>query len=704
LVSLALLLLPACGSSSDAPDATVTNDAADGGPSADLGADLAQADLAQATDGGPDPVASQDAGGPDGCGAVCWRPVPRVPAPEIGETATFVGGECRCPEGFACTGSHTTSTARLTSTHAVCEPMAPAARPLAMVFDFAALPPTVPVILRFRLNGGPWPQSSIAGAAGEITLTPERPQPAIVRALPIAADGALAIDLPVGRHAFRLEMGRGATFDAYRFPITNLAGELTVTGAGETTIDIAATPLTFDLRLAGAPFPAPRPGEIVALRVEGRYGHRLQIKRGPGQRLEGGTAWFEPGKYTVSVITEGAGRDPSLPNGSVTLTRSLEIGAAPLQRTFDVSLYKVAGAVTIDGKDLPAGASAQLSLEGPDGSARADVSPARPARYEVLAFAGAYDFLLGTTPGAPGDGVPSGGARLFEKRRVDGDLRADLAASTVQLTAEVTAGGKPLPDALQDRGSLRIEGAASHTFGLGRMGPAIVFGLVYQGPSQVTVVGTPGGGLPNMAVSAATGFVPSVTPVKFDLQVAPVTVTLTIDGGQPPAAMVPRGFFQFSRVDGTGETGLVAASKEGPLQATFTLTPGAWKGRFRTNTGAAGLPLGDAELPELVVPPEGITRSFELAGVPVALEVRKNGAALPDATEGKGRGLLQVGSTRVALPPAGPARAEVKVFPGVTSVAYICDDACGAGLPEFLTLVPLVRLGGPDGPATLKTF
>jgi hypothetical protein len=78
------------------------------------------------------------------------------------------------------------------------------------------------------------------------------------------------------------------------------------------------------------------------------------------------------------------------------------------------------------------------------------------------------------------------------------------------------------------------------------------------------------------------------------------------------------------------------------------------------------------------------------------IELRQGGSALPDAAAGKDRGLVQVGSTRVRLPRTGPARLPLRVFPGVTSVAVVCDGTCGAGLPPFLTLSPFVGLGNAN--------
>src|SRR5262245_2979048 len=55
-----------------------------------------------------DATADSGAAGDGGCAQVCWRPIARLMTPEEGETQEFVSQECRCPDGFACSGSLTT--------------------------------------------------------------------------------------------------------------------------------------------------------------------------------------------------------------------------------------------------------------------------------------------------------------------------------------------------------------------------------------------------------------------------------------------------------------------------------------------------------------------------------------------------------------------------------------------------------------------
>ena len=422
--------------------------------------------------------------------------------------------------------------------------------------------------------------------------------------MPTAADGALAVQLPRGRHSFRLELGRGPTFDPFKYPITNLAGELVVEAEGETTIDLQAPAFSYQVRANGAPFPAPREGEVIALRIEGRYGHRFQIKRGPGQSLEDATIRLEPGRYTVTLTTEGAfDGTATLPNGFTILAHALEIAATPVSRRFDVGLFKVAGALTIDGKDLPPDSVTDVELTGQEASAHARVAAVRPARYEVIAFAGTYDVLVNTA-GPEAAGVPEGSVRAFSRQLVDCDVTADIAVATARWSAEVTLNGARLPDSPFDWGTLQLSEGVNHSFSLGLQGPAAITALVYSGRAVPTIFGTATSGLPNLAVTAPV-IDTSVSPARLEVQATPVTVGLRIDGQDPPAASVPRGFFRFSRPGGTGETGLISAGLTGPLTASIALTPGVWKAMFRTNTGADGLPLGDVDLPDLVVPAEG---------------------------------------------------------------------------------------------------
>src|SRR6185369_4947237 len=113
---------------------------------------------------------------------------------EEGETETFVSDECRCPDGYACTGTQTLSTGistqtglgyfddpaaskdslptgRGTATYRVCEPV-DRQHPPALVLDFRDDAPLLPVTLRFRRGGGAWPASAMPGSAGEVTITP----------------------------------------------------------------------------------------------------------------------------------------------------------------------------------------------------------------------------------------------------------------------------------------------------------------------------------------------------------------------------------------------------------------------------------------------------------------------------------------------------------------------------------------------------
>jgi hypothetical protein len=520
-----------------------------------------------------------------------------------------------------------------------------------------------------------------------------------VQPLPTGADGTLSVMLPRGRHGVRLQMGRGPTFDPFKYPISTLEGELTVERAGEAIIDVPATPFTFDVRAGGAPFPVPRVGESVALRIEGRYGlpginsNLLVWKRGAGQALEKGTVWLEPGKYTLYVITEGALENPSVPGGYQIVTRFLEIGATPVERTIDLRIVQLEGDITINGMDLPAMAKAELNLASKDAVARALVGPGRPARYQVLAYAGEYDVELATEAGAESAGVPPGGMRAFTKKLLDQNLVAPIQATSLPFSAEVTANGAPLADEVQKRGALVLEGAVSHELSLGWMGPAMVSGLVYAGsPATVKVLGAPGGKLPPFAITVASDFTPSSAPSRFDLVVAPLTIGLRIDGQDAPASAPFRGSFRFTRADDPTTTFRAVASTERRLGASVMVPPGTWKAVFQS-AGATTLPAGELALPDLVVPREGLTRELEVATAELVVEVRKNGALLPDATGTKDRGAVQVGATRMRLPRTGPARLAVKVFPGVTSVSVVCDESCGADLPPFLTVVPRAKVG-----------
>jgi hypothetical protein len=712
-LTLSTLLLAACGSSSS--PATVS-DAGDGG--ADAGDGGADAAALGASDAAPDAPAG-DLG--SACqSTMCWRVVPRLSNPEEGETETFVSDECRCADGWACTGTQTVSTGvatrtglggyhdpavgdeniptgRATATYKVCQPT-DRTNPAALVFDFRDDAPLLPVTLRFRRDGGAWPSSSTSGSAGELTITPERPQAPLTLQMPTSGDGTLQVMLPPGHHGVRLQMGRGPSFDSLTYPISTLEGELTVEQAGEAIIDVPATPFTFDVRLGGAAFPVPKQGESVAVRIEGRYGlpgissNLFVWKRSAGQALVRRTVWLEPGKYTVTVITEGAPQNPSLPAGFVIATRYLEIGGAPLERTFDLQMVQLDGAITVDGKDLAPGATAEVDLAAKDAVARAVVAPTRPARYSVLAFAKSYDVSLATEPGI--EGLPSGSIRVAQQKTITQSSTLPIDVTTTRWSAEVTLNGMPLPDAMRERGALALVGAAEHELALGKTGPARVSAPVYQGgPATVNVVGVAGGPLPPVATAVATGFTPSSAPVTLDVALAPVTIGLRVDGSDPPAGTTARGQFRFSRADDPTARFSVDASSSGPLTATLALPPGTWKAIFRAASDAAGVPVGELALPELVVPREGLTKTFEATSAPLAIELRHNGALLPDAAGVKDRGVAQVGATRVHLPRTGPSRLTLRAFPGITSLSLICDETCGTGLPPFVTVVPRVQVG-----------
>jgi hypothetical protein len=501
-----------------------------------------------------------------------------------------------------------------------------------------------------------------------------------------------------GRHGVSLQMGRRPTFDPFTYPISTLEGELTVDGPGEAVIDVPATPFTFDVRAGGGPFPVPRTGESVAVRIEGRYGlpgfssNLFVWKRTAGQALEKRTVWLEPGKYTVYIITEGAPDNPSLPGGYLIATRFLEVGADPLERTFDLKIVKLEGDITVDGKDLPPAVRAEVDLLAQDAVARGVLGAGRPAHYGVLAFAGEYRVLLATESGSEGAGVPAGALRAFT-RLVDQNLVAPIAATTLTWSGEVTRNGAPLPDAPAERGALVLDGVLNHQLSLGKAGAGPFSGLVYQGgPSAVKVVGTGQAGLPALPVTVASDFTPAGTPARFDVVLAPVKVGLRIDGKDPLASTTTRGQFRFTRADDPALSVRVPASLTGPLLADVALPPGTWKAGFQS-AGATELPIGDVTLPDLMVPTEGLTRDLDLTTVNLTIEVRHNGSLLPDATGPKDRGAVQVGSTRVRLPRTGPAGFNLKVFPGVTSVAVICDESCGAGLPPFVTVAPRLKVG-----------
>jgi hypothetical protein len=555
-------------------------------------------------------------------------------------------------------------------------------------------------VLRFRRAGGPWPASEMPGSAGEVTITLEHPGTPLVLPLPTTADGALRVMLPRGHHAVRLQLGRGSSFDPLTYPSSTLQGELTVERAGEAIIDVPSTPLTFDVRLGGQPFPVPKVGESVALRLEGRYGlpgidsNLFNWKRAAGQALEKRTVWLEPGKYTVVITTEGAVENPSLPSGYDIVTRFLEIGSEPLERTFDVPMVKLSGDLTINGKDLPASARAEVDLAAKDAVARAVVATARPAHYEVLAFAGTYDVSLATDTGAEASGVPFGAVKVFPAKTLEQDLVAGITATSLPWSATLTVNGAALPDAARDRGTLLIDGAISHEFALGKTGPAMAMGPVFLGgPSTVKVVGAAGGVLPLAPTPVATGFTPSSTSAQLDLKVATLTIGLSIDGRDPDPAPA-RGSFRLTRADDATISFRAPATTEGPLQAVVPIAPGTWRVVFQSG-GAAGLPAGEVSLGDLTVPPEGLTRSFPVKSLELVVEIRRNGGSLPDATAGKDRGAVQVGDARVPLPTTGPARVSVRAFAGVTAVSVVCQASCGAGLPPFLTVAPRVRVAAP---------
>lgn len=632
---------------------------------------------------------------PDGgtpCLTVCWAPAARqvtstTPPPITDITVT----DCNilglapktCPTGFACTGSETLPyTADHTYTRALCEPSRTPIAPLVFDLPATAQPQgAVRVEVDLTLNGGAWPTSPTPGSAGVISLTPRRGGAAIVQNLPTDAS-TLALDLAPGDYDTFVAVG--SPLDASRYPPVTISGVLTVVAAGSVHLDFAGQPVTYALRLDGAGFPPLGSQDSMTLTLRGGHGQLVILPRNGPATAPSGVLVLEPDSYRVTLDTSSFASPPTFPMGTAVLADPLVVTAAQT-RTFDVTTFPIAGAVRIDGADLPADVRATLRF-----GANSFAATGAPARYQGRIYAGSYDVVLDTSA-SRSPAVPSGTIRVVPGFTA-GPSTLDAVATTTTFTGAVTLNGAT-PPAASLRGALALAApGASQFVSLPTAGPATWDTRIYTGTYAVSL--TASRVFPNEDVVLEPGLV-ATAPVARSYNVDAGTVNLVVldEASQPVDATTSRGTFHLRRA-GSPQVAAGFAPSTGPVATSLVVEPGTWSVSFTTGSSYAGLPIGTAALGDVTVTAGSTTAmTFSAHATTLSGEVRRDGQPLPPAQPGTSRGaidLANIGAT-VDLPASGPATFSFRVFPGVYDLGLQCASNCSTTPAAFVYLASGLR-------------
>ena len=655
------------------------------------------------SDGDSNPPGGEESGGsggPDlsGCRTVCWglNPRPVVPQGSGGPTHTTIA-DCNpsgltqkvCPAGFACTGSETLEfSGGSTYTRAICEPTT---QPVgALVFDILPAAPVdkVAVQLKFTLNGGAWPRSATAGAAGTLVLTQRASRRQLTFELPTQSD-ALRLDLARGDYDVTLLL-IGPAIDMAQYPSLSLGGVLRVVESGEAVIDLKGTSITYSLLLDGAPFPVLNKQDSVRLSFVGGHGQSLMVSAQGPAALPARPVVLEPDTYRVTLTTSSAADPPTFPSGEIELAAALLIEGAPRAVPLEVKTYPVTGAIAVDGADLPSVRTTRVLF----GANSFKVGPARPARYSGRLFAGQYDVWLDTSD-AGNSMLPAGLVRTH-RGFAAGPATLNLSVTTTTFSGTLTLNGAAIGGSGY-RGSILMKpdgNTSSQFLSLASSGAATWSARVYPGTYAVSVYGA--APLPTYEIPLEPSLVIG-GPRNANYNVNAATATLTVlDGTRQPAdATVTRGSFQLrraGRTDSSGGTRYVSVPDTGPLRASVLLETGTWEVEFQTGSSYTGLPIGVAKLPSVqVLAGTGASATFQLRGVDVTGELRHSGAPLPPALPGRTRGKILLPGASFPLPSTGPATFAFRVYPGIYDLVLDCSMNCDVSSTSYLYLASGLR-------------
>lgn len=273
----------------------------------------------------------------------------------------------------------------------------------------------------------------------------------------------------------------------------------------------------------------------------------------------------------------------------------------------------------------------------------------------------------------------------------------DLDLEVVELSAAITLGGRPLPDASASRGALELESSpgAVVTYELGAQGlrtldvrlPPGVYEARYRPdraacaepgpwpfPCETRSLGAPLA----LSTSRAVGLDIPLPPGR-----ARVLGTLTLDGEPFPNASSDRGALVFSSTTGAFSWSL---GHSGPVEYELLLPLGTYEVRFSGQPGHCVRRLSPVPCSDAVLDPTFVLRSdgsadFDLRSVRVQGEVRVNGAPMASATGSRGR-LVFVGagsrSPTGGLGSTGAARYDVRLSRGTYDVEFLPDGCFGA--------------------------
>jgi hypothetical protein len=631
--------------------------------------------------GGKDSGGGNDGGGNDGggepqCQDVCWAPRtppvtdPAIPPPvtDITVTRCNAGGLTPevCPAGFACTGMETRP---LDDTHTfsrpVCEPVQQPVAPL--ILDLRL---TVPVRLTFTLNGGPWPTGGGAEAAGTILFSARSSGTSISRPIPTQS-GELDVDLAVGVYDVSI-FTSFITFDSTRYPVATLVGVLTVVAAGNAQLELVGQPLTFALRLDGAPFPPLVDGDALSLTFAGHHGQRTLLLRSTrsGSTEASGVVVLAPDRYRVTLEVFASSRS-AFPSGDLVLADSLEVTAAR-SVTFDLTTYPVSGAVRIDGADAPAQASPFVHF----GDNQFTVS-APPSRYQGRLLHGSnYDVILRASSSAT---TPRGVTRVTSSF-LDGPETFDIDIATTTFSGAITLNGAA-PPAATNRGALVLDVPgttfAGERLSLDASGDARWSRRVLAGTYDVRLAGQNVFPTYTLPLESSVAIVSPVTR-NYNIDAGTVNLELRVDGAQPPDATAGRGDFVLRR-RGAGSTRLVFAAppSTGPFATSLMLEAGVWEVEVAQRFGTPALPVGSTDLTPVTVGAGGLmTTTYDVHSVVLTGELRRQGAVPAPGTRGN-LTIQGTGFGLVALPTTGPAAFNVRAFPGVYDFVLVCNEGCG---------------------------
>ncbi len=399
--------------------------------------------------------------------------------------------------------------------------------------------------------------------------------------------------------------------------------------------------------------------------------------------------------YEVRLAPTSSHRQDVLPAYSQTLAESADLTSSRTL-TYDVSPVTVDGTVTLDGSTMPDNAESSSQARGhiefvdtsSGETTRASIGNNRDGDYSLEVYPGTYDVRLAPNGPSDQDVLPHVDAALAEGVSISSSDTRDFDLSTGVLQGELTVDGSTMPDNSDSagRGTLLFvnrDTGDSTGVSLGADGRASFEVQVPTGSYDLVL--EPNGGddqdvLPPIDAGVATDV--SVTSgsqqTDFDVEIADVQGTLTVDGSQMPAGSggEERGAVQV-RSRKTGESLYMSVGAEGEASFEGRLYAEAYDVLFVPDE--TGIP---ESMPSATTLLEGGVEAgttsgldYDLGVATVSGEVTVDGGPMPDNSAGSNdRAALVFADpltgeqTSAVFGPEGAATYSLEVYTGAYDV------------------------------------